>query len=251
MPLLSHCERVHTRGKDGLAGSCLPSPCVPLVSGPYGPHQAARLRCVSLCERRVLLLEARHRTERPLDDALGFRRRLGSQDDRHECEVLHEWGHGERRQIHHEGPAGAAQVQQRDGGVKRVRWYGGGAARGGCGCACQDARRDKVAGLIEPQHLQRQPPAKGPPVGQTTSHGAAAPDALVQTEIATIFVPNQPEVWGSPRQDVTVGVLIQCVQSLVCVLVSDQTHWRFASALGSRRPTSRDSGARCMPRAAT
>ena len=55
-------------------------------------------------------------------------------------------------------------------GVVNVRAGTLGAARGGRGRSRQDAARDELAGLIEPQRLQRQPPLKGAPIGQAAGH---------------------------------------------------------------------------------
>ena len=54
---------------EGLAGLVFQSHEAPLTYTPAwttGPHQAALPRGAPLCERRVLLLEARHSTQRPL-----------------------------------------------------------------------------------------------------------------------------------------------------------------------------------------
>ena len=57
-------------------------------------------------ERRVLLLEARHGIQRPLQQALLLRRGFWSQDHGHQREFLRERGHSEGGQIHDEGPTG-------------------------------------------------------------------------------------------------------------------------------------------------
>jgi hypothetical protein len=49
-----------------------------------------------LCEQCVLLLEARHRTERHLQPAFLLGRGLGSQNHGHQRECLHERCQGER-----------------------------------------------------------------------------------------------------------------------------------------------------------
>ena len=54
---------------EGLAGLVFESYEAPLTYTPAwttGPHQAALTRGAPLSERRVLLLEARHGTQRPL-----------------------------------------------------------------------------------------------------------------------------------------------------------------------------------------
>ncbi len=71
-------------------------------------------------------------------------------DHGHQREFLHERCHGERRQIDDEGPAGAPQVKQGNGGEKRACRHLGGAAHRGHGCSRQDAGRDEVAVLIAP-----------------------------------------------------------------------------------------------------
>ena len=171
IPILSHSERVDTWGRGGMTGRVLrpqaPGGPAPLYATPYRAaptgtcsRDAAHLSQRSAFSWRRATAQSAICNRRSSLGAASGARTTGTRVSACASEAMVS---GARSRT--QGPARPPQVQQRNGGGKRVRRHLRRTACSGRGRARQDAGRDEFAGLIEPQRLQRQPPLKGAPIG--------------------------------------------------------------------------------------
>ena len=121
LPILSHCERVDTWGRGGMAGRVFPRPRVVLLahmpSSRPRPHWAALPRGGPLVREGHVTPGGAPPYRVPSVRRAPPWRGLGSQDHGHQREFRHERCHGERRQIYDEGPAGARKSSNATGVV--------------------------------------------------------------------------------------------------------------------------------------